>query len=103
MVIAVLERRHEIGIRRALGASRAQVRRQFLVEAVTLSSAGALAGSLIGVSLTASVAAFRGWPVVTPTRTLAAGIALSVVVGAVAGLGPALRAARQSPAQTLRT
>lgn len=103
MVIAVLERRHEIGIRRALGASRAQVRRQFLVEAVTLSSAGAVAGSLIGVSLTASVAAFRGWPVVTPTRTLAAGIALSVVVGAIAGLGPALRAARQSPAQTLRT
>ena len=66
MIIAVLERRHEIGIRRALGARRAHIRRQFLTEAVLLSAAGATSGTVIGLGVTVAVAKFHEWPAIHP-------------------------------------
>jgi len=102
MIIAVLERRHEIGIRRALGATRAHIRRQFLTEAIAVSTAGAIAGLTLGTTVTAGVAMSHGWPVLISTRSLVGGFVLAVLVGAGAGLLPAVRAARQSPTQVLR-
>ena len=78
MIIAVLERRHEIGIRRALGARRAHIRRQFLTEAVLLSAAGATSGALIGTAVTTTVAKSHAWPLVIPVHTVLLGIALAI-------------------------
>lgn len=103
MIIAVLERRHEIGIRRALGARRAHIRRQFLTEAVLLSAAGATVGAVLGTAISTTVAKSRDWPVVVPATTAVGGVSLAILVGAIAGLLPAIRAARQTPTQTLRS
>ena len=103
MIIAVLERRHEIGIRRALGARRAHIRRQFLTEAVLLSAAGATSGTVIGLGVTVAVAKFHEWPLSIPTYTILLGLTLAILTGAIAGLLPAVRAARQTPTQTLRS
>jgi putative ABC transport system permease protein len=103
MVISVLERRQEIGLRRALGATRRQIRLQFLTESVTLSVLGGLAGVLIGLTTSLLYAAYRGWPLVLPTQALTGGVLAAVLVGAAAGLYPARRAARLTPTQALAT
>ena len=103
MVISVLERRQEIGLRRALGATRGQIRIQFLSEAILLSLAGAGAGIIVGAAATAAYARGHGETVVIPPEAWAGGLAAAVVIGALAGLLPAIRAARLSPTQALLT
>jgi putative ABC transport system permease protein len=103
MVISVLERRSEIGLRRALGATRRHVSVQFLSEALLLSAAGGVAGVLLGAAVTAVYDVARGWEIVLPTAGLAGGIAAALAIGAVAGLYPATRAARLAPTDALRT
>ena len=103
MVISVLERRSEIGLRRALGATRGQIRAQFLAEAILLSLAGGAAGVIAGAAATAAYARGHGETVVIPPGAWAGGLAAAVIIGALAGLLPAIRAARLSPAQALLT
>jgi putative ABC transport system permease protein len=103
MIISVLERRSEIGLRRALGATREQIRSQFLAEAVLLSLAGGAVGIVVGVLATIIYATAKNWTVVIPPLAWGGGIASAVIIGAIAGLLPALRAARLSPTEALRT
>ena len=103
MVIAVLERRSEIGLRRALGAAREDIGLQFLVESLLMALAGGLAGVALGAGATAVFAATRGWSLVIPLRALGLGVAAATAIGAVAGLYPAIRAARLSPTEALRS
>jgi putative ABC transport system permease protein len=103
MVISVLERRSEIGLRRALGATRGQIRAQFLAEAILLSLAGGIAGVATGVAATAIYARGHRELLVIPAEAWAGGLAAAVVIGAAAGLLPAIRAARLSPTQALWT
>jgi putative ABC transport system permease protein len=102
MVISVLERRAEIGLRRALGATRGQIGLQFLTESVLLSAIGGVAGIAAGAAATASYAALSGQPTVVPAASVAAGIGVALGTGALAGLYPAVRAARLAPAEALR-
>jgi putative ABC transport system permease protein len=102
MVIAVLERRGEIGLRRALGASRKHVGIQFIAEAALLAAAGGAAGAVLGGFATTIYASARHWSTVVPVWALAAAVGLALVIGAVAGMYPALRAARLAPAEALR-
>jgi putative ABC transport system permease protein len=97
MVISVLERRSEIGLRRALGASRRHVAEQFLAEALLLSVLGGIAGTIIGAAATLIVAASQHEAVQIPTYAYYGGIAAALVIGAIAGLYPSMRAARLSP------
>jgi putative ABC transport system permease protein len=101
MVIAVLERRSEIGLRRALGATRAHIRIQFLAEAIVLSLVGGVFGIITGAAATAVYAHGRGWATVIPTDAWAGGLAAAILIGALAGLLPAVRAARLSPTEAL--
>jgi putative ABC transport system permease protein len=101
MVISVLERRSEIGLRRALGATKGHIRTQFLAEAILLSLAGGIAGIATGATATAVYAHTKGWATVIPTQAWAGGLAAAIAIGALAGLWPALRAARLSPTQAL--
>lgn len=103
MVISVLERRSEIGLRRALGATRGQIRIQFLCEAILLALAGGAVGIATGVLATAIYASTKNWTIVIPTLAWAGGIGAALLIGALAGLVPALRAARLSPTEALRT
>ena len=103
MIISVLERRSEIGLRRALGATRGQIRAQFLAEAILLSLAGGAVGVAAGAAATASYARGHGETVVIPPDAWAGGLAAALVIGALAGLLPAIRAARLSPTQALLT
>ncbi len=103
MVIAVIERRGEIGLRRALGATRAHIRRQFLTEAVILSALGGTAGVGRGVWATFVYSATQGWRVIIPGSAASGGFAAALVIGAVAGLYPAMRAARLAPTEALRS
>jgi putative ABC transport system permease protein len=101
MIISVLERRSEIGLRRALGATKANIRTQFLCEAVLLGLLGGTVGVALGVAATAAYAHVKHWATIVPAEAWAGGIAASIIIGAVAGLIPALRAARLSPTQAL--
>jgi putative ABC transport system permease protein len=101
MVISVLERRSEIGLRRALGATKGHIRIQFLSEATLLAAVGGLAGVGAGAAATAVYARHKGWATVVPPEAWAGGIAAAVLIGALAGLLPAIRAARLSPTQAL--
>jgi len=102
MVISVLERRGEIGLRRALGATRGQIRLQFFAESILLALAGGVIGALAGIVVTIVYAAARSWPLVVPGVGVSGGLGAAVVVGAVAGLLPALRAASLAPTEALR-
>jgi putative ABC transport system permease protein len=101
MVISVLERRSEIGLRRALGATRGHIRTQFLSEAILLAALGGAAGVAFGAAATAIYAHAKGWAIVIPAEAWAGGLAAALLIGAIAGLLPALRAARMSPTQAL--
>jgi putative ABC transport system permease protein len=103
MVIAVLERRSEIGLRRALGATRAHVRIQFLGESVLLAGLGGIGGAVLGGVVTGGFAATRDWPFALPVWVLAGAAAATILVGALAGAYPANRAARMSPTAALTT
>lgn len=103
MVIAVLERRSEIGLRRALGATRPHIRRQFLGESVLLASLGGIGGAMLGGLATAVFASYRDWPLALPVWVLAAAAGSTILVGAVAGAYPAARAARMPPTAALVT
>jgi putative ABC transport system permease protein len=103
MVISVLERRSEIGLRRALGATRGSIRAQFLSEAVLLALLGGAVGVAFGALATAVYASTRNWAVVVPATAWAGGFAAALAIGALAGLLPAIRAARLSPTEALRT
>jgi putative ABC transport system permease protein len=101
MIISVLERRSEIGLRRALGATKSHIRVQFLSEAILLSFVGGAAGVILGVLSTAVYAHIQDWATVIPAEAWAGGLAATLIIGAIAGLLPALRAARMSPTQAL--
>ena len=103
MVISVLERRQEIGLRRALGATRGQIRIQFIAEAIMLALAGGAAGVILGVLSTAVYAHIRGWAIIIPPEAWAGGLGAALLIGALAGLLPAIRASRLSPTQALWT
>jgi putative ABC transport system permease protein len=103
MVISVLERQREIGLRRALGATKGQIRIQFLAEAIMLTLAGGAVGVVLGLISTASYAHIKGWAIVIPTEAWAGGLGAALLIGALAGLLPAIRASRLSPTQALWT
>ncbi|MFC9973223.1 ABC transporter permease [Spirillospora sp. NPDC127200] len=103
MVVSVLERRREIGLRRSLGATRGQVRTQFLAESLLLSAAGGAAGVLLGSLVTVGFALYRDWPPVVPVWAPPGALAATLAIGAAAGLYPAARAARLSPTVALAT
>jgi putative ABC transport system permease protein len=103
MIISVLERRSEIGLRRALGATKGHIRVQFLAEAILLALIGGAVGVGLGAVSTAVYASTKGWTVVVPTVAWTGGLGSAVLIGAVAGLLPALRAARMSPTEALWT
>jgi putative ABC transport system permease protein len=103
MIISVLERRSEIGLRRALGATKGQIRTQFLGESILLAVIGGVVGVLAGAVATAVYASTKGWTVVIPVEAWAGGIASAMLIGAFAGLMPAVRASRMTPTAALRT
>ncbi|BCJ71914.1 ABC transporter permease [Catellatospora sp. IY07-71] len=103
MVISVLERRAEIGLRRSLGATRGQVRGQFLTESLLLALLGGVGGVLLGGLVTAAYALLQGWPGVVPAWATLGGLGATLLIGGVAGLYPAVRASRLSPTEALAT
>jgi putative ABC transport system permease protein len=103
MIVSVLERRSEIGLRRALGATKGQIRAQFLGESILLAVIDGVIGVLAGVAATAVYASSKSWAAVIPVQAWSGGIATAVLIGAFAGLVPAVRASRMPPAVALRT
>ena len=103
MIISVLERRSEIGLRRALGATKSQIRTQFLGESILLALIGGVVGVLAGVVATAIYASSKNWAIVIPVEAWTGGIASAILIGAFAGLMPAVRASRLPPTVALRT
>jgi putative ABC transport system permease protein len=103
MVISVLERRSEIGLRRALGATKGNIRLQFLYEAILLAALGGTAGVAMGTIATTIYTNVKGWATVVPPLAWAGGLGAAIAIGAIAGLLPALRAARMQPTEALRT
>jgi putative ABC transport system permease protein len=103
MIISVLERRSEIGLRRALGATRGQIRTQFIAESILLALIGGVVGVFAGAVATVVYAASKGWDVVIPVEAWSGGIASAILIGAFAGLMPAVRASRMPPTVALRT
>ncbi|HAN08846.1 MAG TPA: ABC transporter permease [Acidimicrobiaceae bacterium] len=102
MVISVIERRTEIGVRRALGALRRHIRLQFVCESALLAALGGLGGVLLGAMITIAYARSQDWIVSISISSLGAGLGLAIVIGSIAGLYPAARAARLDPAEAVR-
>ena len=102
MLASVMERTREIGIRRAIGARKADIRAQFVIESFAISVIGGLSGIIIGIGLAKIVAAYAGWPTVITIWSLILSTAVSVTVGLVSGIYPAARAAELDPIQALR-
>src|SRR5436309_5193882 len=103
MIISVLERRSEIGLRRALGATKSQIRTQFLGESILLAAIGGIVGVLAGAIATVIYASSKHWHIVIPVEAWTGGIASAILIGALAGLTPAIRASRLPPTVALRT
>jgi putative ABC transport system permease protein len=103
MVISVLERRTEIGLRRALGATRRHIATQFLAESILLGAAGGTLGTLGGLTATITLATSRGWTIAIPATAIWGGLTAATTIGAIAGAYPATRAARLAPTDALRT
>ena len=103
MVISVIERRNEIGLRRALGATKAHIAMQFITEALLLSLIGGLTGIAVGALITAIYATIQGWEIVIPALAIYGGIVVALLLGVLAGLYPSLRAASLAPTEALRT
>jgi putative ABC transport system permease protein len=101
MIISVLERRREIGLRRALGATRKHIRWQFLAEALLLSALGGVLGAVLGAAVTGVFTLWNDWPLALPPSTLGIALSATLIIGAVAGLYPAIRAARTPPTSVL--
>jgi putative ABC transport system permease protein len=101
MVISVLERRAEIGLRRSLGATRGQIRSQFVTESLLLSALGGIGGVVLGIGVTTGYATYQSWPTVVPPWARAGGVLATLVIGGLAGLYPAVRASRLSPTEAL--
>lgn len=101
MVISVLERRGEIGLRRSLGATRGHIRLQFLAESLLLSALGGVGGVVLGIAVTGAYATTQGWPTLVPAWATAGGVAATLLIGVIAGLYPAMRAARLAPTEAL--
>jgi putative ABC transport system permease protein len=103
MVISVLERRAEIGLRRSLGATRSQIRTQFLAESLLLALLGGVGGSLLGTAVTFAYALMQDWPAVVPLWATVGGLVATLAIGALAGLYPAVRASGLSPTEAMAT
>jgi len=103
MVIAIMERRNEIGLRRALGATRFHIGTQFLTESLLLAGIGGLAGIVLGILITGIYTSLKDWSLIVPGYAVAGGMVSSILIGGIAGLYPALRAANMSPTDALRT
>jgi len=101
MVVSVLERRAEIGLRRALGATRGHIRAQFLAESLLLSGLGGAGGAILGTAAAGAYAYSRQWPVFVPAWATAGGLGAALLIGALAGLYPAVRASRLPPTTAL--
>ena len=101
--MSVLERRGEIGFRRALGATRRHITIQFLGEALILAAIGGLAGVLVGIGATAVYAQIQGWAILVPPIAIVGGLGSALLIGGVSGLYPAIQASRLSPTEALRT
>ena len=102
MIIAVIERRNEIGLRRSLGATRGHIRWQFLMESLVLAIMGGIAGVVVGACVTAGYATYQGWAIVVPPEAILGGFGAAALIGVVAGLYPAMRAANLAPTEALR-
>ncbi|HEX8410609.1 MAG TPA: ABC transporter permease [Thermoanaerobaculia bacterium] len=102
MLASVLERTREIGVRRAIGATRKDIRAQFVIESFAISLIGGIAGIIIGIVLARLVAAYAGWPTVITIWSLILSTGVSISVGLVSGIYPAARAAELNPVEALR-
>jgi putative ABC transport system permease protein len=102
MLASVLERTREIGVRRAIGARRADIRAQFVIESFAISLIGGISGIIIGIVLARLVAAYAGWPTVITFSSLLLSTGVSVTVGLVSGIYPATRASELNPIEALR-
>ncbi|HEX2060061.1 MAG TPA: ABC transporter permease [Thermoanaerobaculia bacterium] len=102
MLVSVVERTREIGVRRAIGATRQNIRRQFLTEAVLLSLGGGIAGVLLGIAIAKSISAFTPMPTLVRPELILAGLGISVITGVLAGVFPAIRASKLPPVEALR-
>jgi putative ABC transport system permease protein len=102
MLASVMERTPEIGLRRAIGATRVDIIRQFVLETTLIAGAGGGAGLLLGFAMSRLIAGFAGWSTIVTTSSVLLAFLVSVVVGLVSGMYPAMKAARLDPVQALR-
>lgn len=102
MLVSVTERTREIGIRKALGATRAQILVQFLIESVVLTLIGGLLGIALGLGGASLVSLFAGWPSLVSWQIVCGGVLFSMLIGIIFGLIPANKAARLDPIESLR-